>query len=486
VVLRILIISTSRELAPQPAVPIGAAWVAEALHLAGFRVMFLDLCFQRDPVRAVEEAILSFRPEGIALSVRNLDNCDFLSPKTFLPEVKTIVETIKARSDARILVGGAGVSIMPLQVLEYLELDHAVVGEGERAAPLFFQSRGAREVSLVPGVVCREPSGIESPIPAAPFSTDFVTPRMNKWVDSRRYLRLEPVLPVQGKRGCANRCLYCTYKSIEGGIWRIREAGSVADEIAALMRDTGAREFEFVDSIFNQPEGYLEILLEEILRRGLKGKFSISSLSPKGLTVQQVQLMERAGVKSAVVTPEAASDVTLAALRKDFSERDVIHAAEILGRSSIRVLWCFLLGGPKEDEATLAKTAGFLNTQLKRKDSAYLTTGIRIYPGTGLREMAIEEGMITADYNLLMPAFYFSQRLTPQKGMEILNGTVRHLSRCILASDTHKTSNETLRLLGTKIGLPTPFWRYAGYANLFNRRNRSVRQNLAPGPTALE
>ena len=32
---RILIISTSRELAPQPTVPIGAAWVAEALRLAG-------------------------------------------------------------------------------------------------------------------------------------------------------------------------------------------------------------------------------------------------------------------------------------------------------------------------------------------------------------------------------------------------------------------------------------------------------------------
>ena len=479
-------IATSRELAPQPAVPIGAAWVAEALQLAGFQVTFLDLCFQRDPVRAVQEAILSFRPEGIALSVRNLDNCDFLSPKTFLPEVRLIVDTIKAHSDARILVGGAGVSIMPLQVLEYLGLDHAVVGEGEQAAPLFFQSRGVREASQVPGVVCREAPRDGDSTPAASFSSDFVTPRMNKWVDSGKYLRLEPVLPVQGKRGCANRCLYCTYRSIEGGAWRIREAGSVADEIAALMRDTGAREFEFVDSIFNQPEGYLEILLEEILRRGLKARFGISSLSPKGLTLQQVQLMERAGVKSAVVTPEAASDVTLAALRKDFGERDVDYAAGILGRSGMRVLWCFLLGGPQEDEATLAKTAGFLNTRLKRKDSAYLTTGIRIYPGTGLRETAIEEGMITADDNLLMPAFYFSPKLTPQRGMEILNEKVRHLSRCILVSDTQKSCNATLRLLGTRIGLPTPFWRYAGYASLFNRRSRSVSQNLAAGPAALE
>ena len=462
---RILIISTSRELAPQPAVPIGAALVAEALHLAGFTVKLLDLCFENHPLQALDRVLGSFKPDGIGISIRNLDNCDFLSPKSFLPEVKQVTDFVKTRSDAPILLGGAGVSIMPGQVLDYLELDFAVVGEGERAAVLFFRCEGAaEEARLIPGVVSRGGARTSRPCPEPLAPSAFLMPQMHNWVDTRRYLRLEPVLPVQGKRGCANRCLYCTYQRIEGVNWRLREPASVVEEISSAMRHTGAREFEFVDSIFNQPEGYLELLLEEILRHKLRAKFSVSSLSPKGLTKGQIRLMERAGMTSLVITPETACDATLAALGKDFSEEDVVRAAQLLSGSSIKALWCFLLGGPKEDADTLAKTIGFVIGNIGKKDSAFITMGIRIYPGTGLHELAVRDGMLQPTDDLLMPRFYFSSEISPQKAREKLQKDVRDLSRCIFLSDTQQRSLGTLRRLGTMLGLPTPFWRYAGYA----------------------
>lgn len=474
---RILIISTSRELAPQPTVPIGAAWVAEALRLAGFSVRLLDLCFENHPLKLIDKVIRDFKPDGIGFSVRNLDNCDFLSPKSFLPDLKQITDFVKTLSDAPMLLGGAAVSIMPRQMLDYLELDYAVVGEGERAAVLFFGCEGrAQEAGRIPGVVCRGGSGecqsVERLQPG-----DFVMPQMHNWVDTRRYLGFEPVLPIQGKRGCANRCLYCTYHKIEGGNWRLREAPCVVEEISIAMRNTGAREFEFVDSIFNQPEGYLETLLEEILRRKLMAKFSISSLSPKGLSKGQVRLMERAGITSVVITPESASDVTLAALRKDFTVEDVVRAAELISESSIKALWCFLLGGPKEDEASLAKTIGFLNRDVGKKDGAFLTTGIRIYPGTGLHEIAVKEGIVTAAENLLWPSFYFSSLVTPQKARDVLQKGVSDLLRCIFLSDTQQSSLGALRRMGTMIGLPTPFWRYAGYMKWFAGRSRMLGRN---------
>jgi radical SAM superfamily enzyme YgiQ (UPF0313 family) len=481
---RILIISTSRELAPQPTVPIGAAWVAEALQLAGFYVRLLDLCFQKEPLKLIDKVLHSFKPDGIGISVRNLDNCDFLSPKSFLPDVKQITDFLKSRSDAPILLGGAGVSIMPRQVLDYLELDHAVVGEGERAAVLFFGCDGrADEACRIPGVVCRgenEKCRISLEHLA---SGDGVMPRLHNWVDTGRYLGFEPVLPVQGKRGCANRCLYCTYNKIEGGAWRLREAASVVEEISVAMRSTGAREFEFVDSVFNEPEGYLETLLEEILRRQVKAKFSVSSLSPKGLTKAQVRLMERAGMTSLVITPESACGVTLAALRKDFTVEDVVRAAELLSGSSIKALWCFLLGGPKEDEASLAETAAFINRNVGKKDGAFITTGIRIYPGTGLHELALGEGMAAEAENLLMPKFYFSPLITPQQARATLQNEVKDLSRCIFLSDTRQSSLGVLRRLGNMIGLPTPFWRYAGYMNRLAAGSRMLKRIDPRDPT---
>lgn len=474
---RLLIISTSRALAPQPTVPIGAAWVAQALHLAGFSVQFLDLCFENDPLQAIADVLRAFKPEGIGLSVRNLDNCDFLAPKSFLPELKTITDFLKCRTDAPILLGGAGVSIMPMQILDYLELDFAVVGEGERAAVAFFRCASREDASLVPGVVCRGGSLKSDFCPDHLLPRVSVMPQMHNWVDTRQYLKFEPVLPIQGKRGCANSCIYCTYRKIEGSSWRLRDVASVVEEISTSIRDTGASEFEFVDSIFNQPEGYLETLLEEILRRQVKAKFRVSSLSPRGLTKRQVKLMERSGMTSLVITPESASNVTLAALNKDFTEDDVNQAAELLSGSSIKALWCFLLGGPKEDGQTLAKTIGFINRGIAKKDAAFITTGLRIYPGTGLHDLAICEGIVPASDNLLLPSFYFSPKITPQLARDTLQKGVSDLSGCIFLSDTQFSSLSTMRRIGTMLRLPNPFWSYAGYMNRITGRSRIINSN---------
>jgi anaerobic magnesium-protoporphyrin IX monomethyl ester cyclase len=481
VISRILMISTSREVAPQPTVPIGAAWVAQSLHLSGFDVRFLDLCFHKNPLQAVDDAIRSIRPDGIGISVRNLDNCDFLSPGSFLPELKQITDFIKSRTDARLLLGGAGVSIMPRELLSYLHLDHAIVGEGERAAVLFFRAQTDEDLSQVPGLVSRLVSRMNSrPVSAQP--APWVMPRMSSWIETKPYLNLEPVLPVQGKRGCANRCLYCTYNRIEGERWRLRDPADVVDEIAGAMRETGAKEFEFVDSIFNEPEGYLETLMEEILRRPLKARLRASSLSPKGLTKEQLRLMERAGMTSFVITPESASDVTLASLRKGFCAAEVSRAAELLSGSSIRALWCFLLGGPEEDENTLRDTMNFINKRMPKKDAAFITTGIRIFPRTPLHSLAIAEEIVDLSDDLLMPAFYFSSKITPETARDTLQKGLADPAQCIFLSDTRLNSLSTARRIGTLLHLPSPFWRYAGYMNRVTISSRVINRSWSGNP----
>ena len=478
---RVLMISTNRELAPQPVLPAGAAWVAQALHLAGFEIRFLDLCFEKNPGRSIDRAVATFDPDGIGMSLRNLDNCDFLSPKSYLSEVRQWADRLKQATDAPILVGGAGVGIMPMQVLEFLDLDYAVAGEGEEAAVRFFRSGTHDRGESIPGLVRRgklsngsKPNGID------PNSVD---PQLHRWGDTRRYLRYEPVIPVQGKRGCANACLYCTYNTIEGKEWRPRDPARVVDELSTAMRMTGASDFEFVDSVFNQPEGYMETLLEEVIRKNLRARLHISSLSPKGLTAEQIRLMERSGIVSAVVTPESASDESLAALCKGFTADDVERAADLLAGSTIRALWCFLLGGPGEDEKTLATSIRFINRRVKGKQSAYITTGIRIYPGTGLHRVAIAEGVVEPEQNLLMPHFYFTPRLSVQQTFMMLRTRLENSERCIFPSDTRLGALPFFRRIASKLKLPTPFWRYSGLMNRMLGGSRIVHRNgsnLAP------
>jgi len=473
---RVLIISTNRELAPQPVAPIGAAWVAESLHQAGFKVRLLDLSFEKHPEDRVAAEIGEFRPEGIGLSVRNVDNGDFLTPKSFMPGLKEICDTVKNHGEARTIIGGSGFSVMPHEMLEYLGLDYGLVGEGEEAAVLFFRAPTDAQACRINGVVCRgktEPGTERTEWISNP---DLVQPRLHRWVDVKRYLRFEPVLPIQGKRGCTNRCLYCTYNRIEGRQYRLREPAAVVEEISSHIMNSNAHTFEFVDSIFNQPEGYMELLLEEVIRWRLKARFHVSSMSPKGLTREQVRLMERANVTAVGVTPEAASDVTLSSLRKGFTQDEVYRAAELLRKSKVRALWCFLLGGPRESESTMAETVRFINDKIPSKDKAFITVGVRVYPHTGMHEHAIKEGVVSGSDSLLMPSFYFSPNLSPEEARNTLVSGIRSLGKTIFLSDSNFSDMGLVRRLGTAMKLPSPFWRYAGYMNLMLSSNRVINR----------
>ncbi|HEX9861199.1 MAG TPA: cobalamin-dependent protein [Nitrospirota bacterium] len=474
---KILIISTNRELAPQPVAPIGAAWVAESLTQAGFRVRLVDLSFEKDPVVRVASEIRQFQPDGVGLSVRNVDNGDFLSPRSFLPALKEITDCVKQNTSARIVLGGSGVSVMPLQILNYLELDYAIMGEGEETSVLFFRAKTDDEACRAPGVVCRKQAEPGYERTSWLSNPDLVRPRLHRWVDVRRYLRFEPVLPVQGKRGCANRCIYCTYNRIEGRVYRLREPALVAEEISSTVMNTSARTFEFVDSIFNQPEGYMEALLEEVIRWRLKVRFHVASISPKGLTKEQVKLMERAGVTAVGITPEAASDTTLGSLRKGFGQDDVYHAADLLAGSNIKALWCFLLGGPEEDKRSIAETMRFINTKIPDKDKAFITIGVRVYPHTGMHDLAVRESVVDPYDNLLMPTFYFTPNMSPNEARDTLVSGLDSIGKTIFLSDTNFSSLGILRLAGTALRLPSPFWRYAGYMNMMISGNRVIRRN---------
>ena len=472
---RILIISTNREMSPQPTVPVGAAWVAEALHQAGFVVGFLDLCFAREPLKRIAGVLKSFEPDGIGISVRNVDNGDFLSPRSFIPELKTVTDFIKENTAAPILLGGPGISVMPAQILDYLGLDFAIVGEGEEAAVQFFSSESPGNSCRIPGLVRREDGGLPEERGDWLPNPDLVRPRMHNWIEVNRYMRFEPVLPVQGKRGCANRCLYCTYNRIEGRTWRLRDPAVVAEEISNAIYRTHARTFEFVDSIFNQPEGYMERLLEEIIKWQLKAKFHVASMSPKGLTKSQVKLMERAGITAVGITPEAAADETLNSLRKGFSADEVNRSLEVLRGSKVRALWCFLLGGPKETEKTLTTTINFIN-KIPAKDTAFITSGVRIYPQTGMHELALQEGVVTPADSLLMPTFYFTPEMKPERARQVMKSGLKSIDNCIFLSETQSAQIGPLRRIGTALRLPSPFWRYAGYMNMMFKGNRLINR----------
>lgn len=210
--MKILLISQNREKVPYPVLPIGLCAVAEALEQRGHHVAMLDLCFARDTAQAIERRVRAFAPELIGIGVRNMDNCDYYAPKDFVGDARRIVGECRRVSRAPILLGGSAVGVMPGQIMEAVRPDYAIHGDGELAAVEFAKAlEEKRDPSEIPGVCAFRDGAVRvNPQWRVPALNASGPPRIYRWVDTRQYMKYEGVYPLQSKRGCALKCVYCT------------------------------------------------------------------------------------------------------------------------------------------------------------------------------------------------------------------------------------------------------------------------------------
>jgi radical SAM superfamily enzyme YgiQ (UPF0313 family) len=413
--LKVLLISENRckdNLIPYP---LGVASVAAAAKGAGHEVAGLDLMFSDDPAGDTARAVRDFDPGCIGLSVRNIDNQDKHAGEFYLPPVKGVVSAIQSETQAPIVLGGAGFTIFPLECLEYLGLEVGIVGEGEDSFVRLLQlMETGGDFHTLPGlaILNGEDGGVNPPGP--PPDLGLLPPPDRDIFDVDLYNWSPGSGPpytanLQSRRGCHMRCIYCSNPLLEGRSLRMRDPSTVADELRSLD-DRGIRLAIFTDSLFNHPADYASRLCAEIEDRKLSVRWT-ASVNPAFNHPGLFDEMRRAGCTTLSLGNESGSEDMLAALRKGFSKDDVVGTVKA-ARAAGLDFYCFLLmGGPGETKATVEESISLVDELEPR--SVTVTVGIRIYPGCELKEIAVREGMISSDQNLLYPAFYLAPEVEP-------------------------------------------------------------------------
>ncbi len=410
--MKVLLVSENRcrdNLIPYP---LGLAYIAAAARQAGHDVSGLDMMFGDEPLADLATAIDSFEPDCIGLAIRNVDNQDLRKPVFFLPWVREVVDAIRARTTAPIVAGGTGFTLFPLECLEYLDLEMGLTGEGEESFPRLLELLASgRDPAGLPGLALRRTGrGILGPPAARPDFATLPLPDRDT-IDVRPYRwspREQPsyLANLEARRGCHLRCIYCPNPLIEGREMRLRAPGAVADELALLESHFGLPAAMFVDALFNYPLEYTLRLCDEIVARATSIRWSCS-LNPSFYDPRLTAAMRRAGCTGVSLGNESGSEDTLAALRKDFSKSDAARMIRQVKEEGLRVVCFLLLGGPGETRETVQESVAFLDELAP--DQVTVTVGIRIYPGCELHDIALREGVISPDRNLLEPAFYLAQ-----------------------------------------------------------------------------
>jgi radical SAM superfamily enzyme YgiQ (UPF0313 family) len=472
--MRVLLINSNLRDDLLAAPPIGLCYVATAAEAGGHEVRVLDLCFQRSISDALKQAAKDFSPEVIGISLRNIDNVNMLHPVSYLPDAVNIVRTVREISDAPIVVGGSGASLSPHGVLNVLNADFIVVSEGERSFVELLKSIADGTPSdTIPGVGSMRDGQFHL---TAPKLEGFPSgnPEVGKWVDLKKYSKMGGCYNVQSKRGCAHRCVYCTYnQTLEGHILRLRSPVEVVDEIEEALHKYKPEYFEFVDSMFNEPKSYCVEILEEIARRPWKARFTAMGMNPRNLDRAFMDLLWRVGFTSFQVSPESASEVMIRNYGKNLTLDDMIETAEAVAKTRFTVLWHFLIGGPGETNETLQETVNFVLKHLNPgKHPPYhianFWMGVRLYPGTKLWDIALNEGFITEESDPTEQLWYLSDELDLNRAVNQLVEAASKAHEIVLGFDERYLEWSWLLALFCKVmRKPKPYWRQGWGLNSF-------------------
>lgn len=438
--MKIMLISANVTLSPYPVYPLGVSMIAAALTKAGHEVNQVDFLHQNTSLEAIGRDIELLRPELIGISVRNIDNVNLLNEQYYIQNVKNIVDKIRSITSVKIILGGAGFSLIPDLILQDTGADYGIIGEGE-VLMVEFANNAARGIYPANRLITSAFQLTGMQITSALYDEQLI----------EFYLRNGNIASVQTKRGCTYKCVYCTYPVLEGAQLRRRDPRAVVDDIELLRDKFKTKYIFFVDSVFNDDEGSYIDVIDEMLRRNVSIPWT-AYFKPKGLTDEIIEKMKKTGFAAAEVGADAACDITLRKMGKHFKFSDVKECNDLFVRHGIATSHFFMFGGPGETEETVRE--GIKNILGLQKCVVFIFMGIRILPNTALARIAIEEKVISPEEGMLKPIYYMSPAVDRKWLEKTLTGAFEGVRHCVFPPDSYDSSLQVLH----KLGYTGPMW----------------------------
>lgn len=359
--MRIAFVSPNREHLPDPVLPLGVLYMMSVVGEQHERTL-IDLCFEPEPLTFLADRLREFRPDLVAVSMRNIQNADYTDTGTTLGYYDQVVGTIRECTSAPVAMGGGGFSVIPQELMQRYGLDYGIVGEGEQAfAELVSRlAAGSRDTGGIRNLL----GGSGAPLVGGLHRHDFLDIKVNvgpdrSWADPR-YYEHSGITSIQTKRGCAMQCEYCTYPLIEGRAIRQRVGDVVADEWQAMVGAHPAISHVFiVDSVFNLPPRHAREVCEALIARDLRTPWTCY-LNPVRFDQDLADIMARAGCAGVEIGSDSGTDAGLARLRKGFTTEKIRQTSRICRQAGIKDCHTFILGTREETLDDVERSLDFI------------------------------------------------------------------------------------------------------------------------------
>lgn len=346
-----------------PLIPIGILYIGANLFKNGIEYDIIDLNFTGSASSSLIQKLEQFKPDISGISIRNI--AETREMNNIYHDICDIVNITQIFS--KVVLGGAGFSIFPNEIMRQTKADYGVVGAGEEAI-----------IHIIKNLKNIPTGSIISKYNDSFMTSDISKAMQTYWDKYGKYFIInETAIPVQTTRGCKFRCRYCTYPSLSNYTIQKRPVESVLTEIKNIVEYTNRNSFYFVDSVFNMDMKYTKELLKGIIETKLNIKWGCC-LNPTNYDEEMIELMKKSGCSHCEIGVDSFSDKQLINMNKGFNSNQARILLEKLGKIKLSYSISLLLGGFGETEQTLLETFNIADSFRNARINAFI--GERIYP----------------------------------------------------------------------------------------------------------
>ena len=392
----------------EPVYPLGLSYLSKVTSADDVRIFDQNLC-KSDPFFETERMLLDFSPDIVGISIRNIRlHSEIQEGNLFQDQLSKTIRAIKRINKKTIIVaGGPAFSMFPFRFMKTEpEIDFAIFLEGEESFPSLLQNLESPE--KVKGVFLRNGGKIHFTGLYTPPNFEILPEPRRDLIDPKKYKGMNAI-GVQTKRGCALKCIYCSYPFLNRENYRLRSPEKVVDEIENLVNRFGIKEFTFADSIFNLPLTHAKEICREILNRDIQVRWS-AWFNEKFMDESFIDLAIKAGCREFELSPDGYSNHSLRWLNKNIQTRDIVNTYRLFKKKSqIKIVYNFMVGIPGQDLLSLLRQVIFflkLKFLFKGKLKGIRLNALWIEPNTVLEKIALEEGIISSETDLFNTTIY--------------------------------------------------------------------------------
>jgi radical SAM superfamily enzyme YgiQ (UPF0313 family) len=360
--------------------PLGLLYIATPLLNQGYDVKVID--FIAEP----------FSEEKLKEEVSKVDIICITVASQVATSAEKITKLIKENYPKKtVIIGGPHCTIQKEEVLNEINADISVMGDGEQVIVEIVKSlNGKKDLSEINGIIYREKGKILHGLPPKEIenldSIDFPTRNLTKkynygktTISGVTFFAKGKITTIMTTRGCPFNCGFCVSKSIFKKC-RLRSAENVVKELEEIAKE--------YDSVFAVDDNFLmdkkrvHRIMDLLIEKKLDLDIWISGARVTDADEKLFKKMKKAGIKSMEFGIESGNQEVLDYYNKKITLKDVEKAVKLSKRIGFLTVGNFILGAPIETDKHINDTIKFakkINLDFAFFNTFALLKGSRIW-----------------------------------------------------------------------------------------------------------